>query len=93
MISYGAILGKVTPSQMLILGFVEPIFYWLNIYIVINLLECVDVGGGMVIHTFGAYFGLAVTWFLTSIQVNFFPSNSYISVDQNSQGQHQQLQQ
>jgi len=66
MISYGAILGKVTPSQMLIMGMVEPLFYWVNYYVTILVLQAVDVGGGMVIHTFGAYFGLAVTWWLTS---------------------------
>lgn len=66
MISYGAILGKVTPSQMLIMGMVEPLFYWVNIYVTIDVLQAVDVGGGMTIHTFGAYFGLAVTWWLTS---------------------------
>ena len=28
-------------------------------------LRIVDMGGSMVIHTFGAYFGLAVSWVLT----------------------------
>jgi len=66
MISFGAILGKVSPTQMLILGFIEAMFYWLNIYICLFKLKAIDVGGGMVIHTFGAYYGLAITWFLTS---------------------------
>mmetsp|Transcript_33992 Transcript_33992/g.95693 ORF Transcript_33992/g.95693 Transcript_33992/m.95693 type:complete len:468 (-) Transcript_33992:61-1464(-) len=68
MISYGAILGKATPSQLVVMAILEPMFFWLNIYITIfpSQLGALDIGGGMVIHTFGAYFGLAVTWFLTN---------------------------
>jgi len=66
MISYGAILGKVTPTQMLILGFLEPIFYWVNVYVTIIVLGVLDIGGGMTIHTFGAYYGLTICFFLTS---------------------------
>jgi len=66
MISFGAILGKVSPIQLLLLGVIEPIFYWLNIYICIFKLQALDIGGGMTIHTFGAYFGLAMTFFLTT---------------------------
>jgi len=76
MISYGAILGKVTPSQMLIMGFMEPLFYWLNLYVTIFLLKAIDIGGGMVIHTFGAYFGLAVCWFMTSHQTRSHKDNT-----------------
>ncbi len=47
MISYGGVLGKVTPMQMLILAVVEPIFFWLNIFIGVEKLKAVDVGGGM----------------------------------------------
>lgn len=66
MISFGAFLGKATPTQMVILGMLEPIFYWLNEYITIQKLECHDIGGGMTIHTFGAYYGLSICWFLTN---------------------------
>jgi len=66
MISYGAILGKVTPTQMVIMAVIEPMFYWLNIWVTVTLLKVIDVGGGMTIHTFGCYYGLAVTFFLTS---------------------------
>lgn len=53
MISFGGILGKVTPVQMLLLGILEPVFFWLNSWITVVKLGCYDVGGGMVIHTFG----------------------------------------
>jgi len=46
MISYGGVLGKVTPCSLLILAIVEPLFYWLNVYIGIFKLKVVDVGGG-----------------------------------------------
>jgi len=76
MISYGALLGKVTPVQMLLLAIIEPLFYWVNIYVTINKLEVVDIGGGMTIHTFGAYFGLATTWFLTSYETRSHKDNT-----------------
>lgn len=76
MISYGAILGKVTPLQMLVLGIWEPMFYWLNVYINDLELKAHDIGGGMYIHTFGAYFGLAVCFFLTSKDTRGHPDNT-----------------
>jgi ammonium transporter Rh len=68
MISYGAVLGKATPAQLVIMGFMEPMFYWLNIYLSLfpSQIGAFDIGGGMVIHVFGCYFGLAATWFLTN---------------------------
>ncbi|KAM9991923.1 hypothetical protein ACTFIZ_012586 [Dictyostelium cf. discoideum] len=65
MISYGAILGRVTPLHMLIMGIIEPIFFFLNVFIGEMNLEAIDVGGGMYIHLFGSVFGLTVAWFLT----------------------------
>jgi len=38
-------------------------FYSLNNMIVTGVLGAVDIGGAMVIHMFGAYFGLAATFF------------------------------
>ncbi|EAL67256.1 Rh-like protein/ammonium transporter [Dictyostelium discoideum AX4] len=65
MISYGAVLGRVTPLQMLVVGIFEPIFYFLNMFIGEMNLEAIDVGGGMYIHLFGSVFGLTIAWFLT----------------------------
>lgn len=45
------------------MAIIEVIFYSLNINIT-NGLYLKDAGGSIVIHTFGAYFGLACTWAL-----------------------------
>ncbi len=49
---------------MVLLGLVETVIYALNLYIYTFKLKAVDVGGSVVIHSFGAIFGLAATRFL-----------------------------
>jgi len=68
MISFGAVIGKTTPLQLLIMAVFEPMFYWLNQFFVIYKLHAVDIGGGMIIHTFGCYFGLVISMFLKNPQ-------------------------
>lgn len=41
----------------------EVFFYCLNEAILMNIFAVFDIGGSMVIHTFGAFFGLAVAFF------------------------------
>jgi ammonium transporter Rh len=41
----------------------ESIFYCLNAVICLNSLKIADIGGSITIHMFGAYFGLAATYF------------------------------
>lgn len=65
MISFGAVIGKVTPAQLVVMTIVEVFAFWANIRICLTENQAHDVGGGMVIHTFGAYFGLAATWWVT----------------------------
>jgi len=65
MISYGAVIGKVTPFQLVVMSVVEVFAFWANLRLGITELGAHDVGGGLVIHTFGAYFGLAATWWVT----------------------------
>ena len=60
LITFGAVLGKVSRLQLMIIGVLEIIFYALNEKILSHKLHVTDVGGSMVIHAFGAYFGLAV---------------------------------
>ena len=60
MITFGAVLGKVSRLQLLLIGVFEIIFYALNEKILGHQLRVTDVGGSMVIHAFGAYFGLTI---------------------------------
>lgn len=54
--------------------------YSLNEQIVYKRIEALDVGGSMVIHTFGAYFGLTVSRFLSAhTKPTTKPESSYIS--------------
>ncbi|XP_013381459.2 ammonium transporter Rh type B [Lingula anatina] len=60
LISFGAVLGKTSPLQLVIMAFFEIIFYCVNEMIGLTYFKAVDIGGSMFIHAFGAYFGLAV---------------------------------
>ncbi|XP_044521382.1 ammonium transporter Rh type C [Gracilinanus agilis] len=63
-VAFGAILGKVSPIQLLIMTLFQVTLFSVNEYILLSLLQVKDAGGSMTIHTFGAYFGLTVTWIL-----------------------------
>lgn len=72
MITFGAVLGKASPSQLLLLMIIEVPFYAFNAVYLLGdnrLLstkqEIRDVGASMAIHTFGAYFGLTASLFLS----------------------------
>lgn len=65
LISFGAVIGKTTPLQLIVMAFIECIFFTLNKrLLLLGVVEFVDVGGSINIHMFGAYFGLAVTWWM-----------------------------
>ncbi|NXK25575.1 RHAG protein, partial [Arenaria interpres] len=61
LISFGAVLGKTSPVQMLILTILEITIFACNEHLVAEIFQATDVGASMTIHAFGAYFGLAVT--------------------------------
>lgn len=61
LISFGAVLGKVSPLQLVIMAIIETILAQLNEYLGIYKLYTTDIGESMFVHVFGAYFGLAVT--------------------------------
>lgn len=64
LITFGAVLGKTSPVQMVGVVFFELIFYTMNEYLGAAYLDAVDIGGSMFIHAFGAFFGLALSYVL-----------------------------
>ncbi|NWW27639.1 RHAG protein, partial [Falcunculus frontatus] len=64
LISFGALLGKTSPIQMLILTLLEITIFACNEHLVTEVLQATDVGASMTIHAFGAYFGLAAAFIL-----------------------------
>ncbi|XP_062891396.1 ammonium transporter Rh type A-like [Mobula hypostoma] len=61
LISFGAILGKTNPVQLLIMTLLEITIFAVNEHLVTGILKVKDVGASMTIHAFGAYFGLMVS--------------------------------
>ncbi|XP_060149838.1 ammonium transporter Rh type C isoform X3 [Globicephala melas] len=83
-VAFGAVLGKVSPVQLLIMTLFQVTLFSVNEFILLSLLEVKDAGGSMTIHTFGAYFGLTVTWIL-------YRPNLYQSKDRPSSVYHSDL--
>ena len=63
LISFGAILGKVSLFQLWAMATLEVFFYCMNEAIVVEIFKIYDIGGSIVIHVFGAFFGLSVCLF------------------------------
>lgn len=61
LISMGALLGKVNHMQLIIMAVIETVLAQVNEWIGLKHLKVVDAGESMFVHTFGAYFGLAVS--------------------------------
>jgi len=66
LICFGALLGKVSFNQMTLIALVQLVFYALNEALAFLWFKITDIGGSMIIHTFGAYFGLTVSFFITN---------------------------
>ena len=60
LITFGAVLGKASRLQLFVMAVIECIFFAINEAIIIEYLHISDVGGSILVHLFGAYFGLAV---------------------------------
>jgi len=65
LITYGAMIGRLSPVQMCGIAVAEAFFYALNkVHVVFGILNAEDVGGTLTIHMFGAFFGLAASYAL-----------------------------
>ena len=63
MITFGALLGKCNLQQLFFLVWWEMLFWGLNEAICAGPIKATDMGGSMLVHTFGAYYGLAASYF------------------------------
>uniref|UniRef100_A0A1I8IC95 Ammonium_transp domain-containing protein n=1 Tax=Macrostomum lignano TaxID=282301 RepID=A0A1I8IC95_9PLAT len=73
LISFGALLGKLSPMQSLVLAMVEIPIFAANEHIGVHFMRAVDIGGSMYVHVFGAYFGLAAARVLCTKSTNEHP--------------------
>jgi len=63
LISFGALIGKINPLQLLVMTIIELALHSINYKVLmIGVLNVCDVGGTYSDHMFGAYFGLAVAY-------------------------------
>ncbi|PAA63341.1 hypothetical protein BOX15_Mlig001180g1 [Macrostomum lignano] len=61
LISFGALLGRISALQCLALAMIEIPIFVANEYVGLNKFRAVDMGGSMFVHIFGAYFGIAAS--------------------------------
>jgi ammonium transporter Rh len=72
LISFGAVLGKLHFSQYLVMATIETIFSCMVTVIGLKHFYITDVGGGIFIHCFGAYFGVACAIVINSREKGHF---------------------
>ncbi|KAL4641896.1 ammonium transporter Rh type C 1-like [Arapaima gigas] len=70
LIAYGAVLGKVSPVQLLVMTLCGVTLFAVDEFIIISVIHARDAGGSMSIHTFGAYYGLTISWILYRPDLN-----------------------
>ena len=68
LIAFGALLGKVSPLQLLVIGVIQCVVQGANEMIGNLELGAVDMGGSIFVHTFGAYFGLSCSYAMRDLR-------------------------
>lgn len=61
LISVGAVLGRTSPCQLLVVAACEVPAYLASEWVIASRLGVLDVGGTITIHIFSCYFGLGVS--------------------------------
>lgn len=70
LISFGAVLGKTSPLQLLVMALLEVPVFAVTEWAVLKYLKINDAGGSILIHLFACYFGLGVTFVLYRPRLN-----------------------
>jgi len=83
LISFGGLIGKISPTQILVLTLVELTCYCANkVYFLKQYADVpliADCGGTIIIHVFGAYFGLCACKVLGPPSSDALNASSYVS--------------
>merc|ERR1712232_13361 len=83
LISFGGLIGKISPLQITVLSVVELTCYCANkVYFLKQYKEdplIADCGGTIIIHVFGAYFGLCACKVLGAPSNDKLNASSYVS--------------
>ncbi len=75
LITFGALIGKAGPLQLLLLALLEVIVYNANLHLLLKgAFGIADIGGTIIIHNLGAYFGLGAAWVFGVPGMNGTPS-------------------
>jgi len=61
LISFGVVLGKTSPLQLILMALIEIVLFVANEVLGRNVFGAIDAGDTIFVHLFGAYFGLAVS--------------------------------
>jgi len=61
LISFGVLIGKTSPLQLIVMAMIEIVLFFGNEIIGRQYFGAVDAGDTIFVHTFGAYFGLAIS--------------------------------
>ncbi|KAF8355600.1 hypothetical protein PRIPAC_97223, partial [Pristionchus pacificus] len=61
LISMGVVLGKLSPIQYVIMTLIEVPASTATEHLVMDAFQINDAGGSIVVHVFGAYFGIALS--------------------------------
>ncbi|XP_065159135.1 ammonium transporter Rh type A isoform X3 [Atheta coriaria] len=64
LITMGALLGRTSYIQLLLIGIIEIAVFTGNSYLGSHIFKVTDAGDSIFVHAFGAYFGLAVSYVL-----------------------------
>ncbi len=66
LISFGVVIGKTTPLQLIVMVMIEIVLFVVNEIIGRQVFGAIDAGDSIFVHLFGAYFGLAASryWLL-----------------------------
>jgi len=61
LISFGVVLGKTSPLQLILMALIEIVLFVANEVLGRAVFGAIDAGDTIFVHLFGAYFGLAVS--------------------------------